>query len=95
MVSPLLSNVFLHGVLDSWFEREAKPKLHGRAEEIRFADDFVVVCEQREDAEPLLELVQARFACCGLAIHPEKTRIVAFRHPWKSGPKPQTFGLPW
>lgn len=91
VISPLLSNVFLHEVLDCWFEREAKPRLHGRAEEIRFADDFVVVCEKREDAELLLELVQARFERYGLAIHPEKTRIVDFRHPWKNGHKPQTF----
>jgi group II intron reverse transcriptase/maturase len=91
VLSPMLSNVFLHEVLDCWFEREAKPRLHGRAEEIRFADDFVVVCEKREDAELLLELVRARFESYGLAIHPEKTRIVDFRHPWKSGLKPQTF----
>jgi len=91
VISPLLSNVFLHEVLDCWFEREAKPRLHGRAEEIRFADDFVVVCEKREDAELLLELVKARFESYGLDIHPEKTRIVDFRHPWKSGHQPQTF----
>jgi RNA-directed DNA polymerase len=91
VISPLLSNVFLHEVLDCWFEREAKPGLQGRAEEIRFADDFVVVCEKREDAELLLERVKARFESYGLAIHPEKTRIVDFRHPWKSGHKPQSF----
>ena len=91
MISPLLSNVFLHEVLDVWFEQEIKPKLRGKAEEIRFADDFVVVCEKREDAELLLKLVSERFSSYGLAIHPEKTRIVDFRHPWKSGQQPQTF----
>ena len=91
VISPLLSNIYLHEVLDCWFEREIKAKLHGRAELIRFADDFVVVCEKREDAGALLEQVTARFQSYGLTIHPEKTRIVDFRHPWQSGDKPQTF----
>lgn len=91
VISPMLSNIYLHEVLDGWFEREIKPKLHGQAELIRFADDFVVVCEKREDAEALLEQVSARFQSYGLTIHPEKTRIVDFRHPWKSDQPPQTF----
>ena len=91
VISPLLSNVYLHEVMDGWFEREIKPKLRGRAELIRFADDFVVVCEKREDAEALLAQVAERFQSYGLAIHPEKTRIVDFRHPWESDQKPQSF----
>jgi RNA-directed DNA polymerase len=91
VISPLLSNIYLHEVLDGWFERKIKPGLHGRAELIRFADDFVVVCEQRVDAEALLAQVSARFQDYGLTIHPEKTRVVDFRHPWKSDGKPQTF----
>jgi group II intron reverse transcriptase/maturase len=91
VISPLLSNVYLHEVMDGWFEREIKPKLRGRAELIRFADDFVVVCERREDAEALLAQVAERFQSYGLAIHPEKTRIVDFRHPWESDQKPQSF----
>lgn len=91
VISPLLSNIYLHEVLDGWFEREIKPGLRGRAELIRFADDFVVVCEQREDAEALLAQVAARFQRYGLTIHPEKTRVVDFRHPWQSADKPQTF----
>lgn len=91
IISPALSNVFLHEVLDGWFEFEIKPKLRGTAELIRYADDFVVVCEHRDDAEALLELVKVRFENYGLAIHPEKTRIVDFRHPWQSEHKPQTF----
>lgn len=91
VISPLLSNIYLHEVLDGWFEREIKPRLQGRAELIRFADDFVVVCAQRTDAEALLAQVTQRFQSYGLTIHPEKTRIVDFRHPWKSEDKPQTF----
>ena len=91
VISPLLSNVYLHEVLDGWFEQQIKPRLQGRAELIRFADDFVVVCRRREDAEALLEQVKARFESYGLAIHPDKTRIVDFRHPWESNHPPQSF----
>lgn len=91
VISPMLSNIYLHEVLDRWFVEEIKPKLHGKAELIRFADDFVVVCEKREDAEALLAEVTERFQSYGLTIHPEKTRVVDFRHPWKSDDKPQTF----
>lgn len=91
VISPILSNVYLHEVLDVWFMREIKPKLRGQAELIRFADDFVVVCGKREDAEALLEQVTARFQSYGLTVHSDKTRIVDFRHPWHSGHSPQTF----
>lgn len=91
VISPMLSNIYLHEVMDGWFVQEIKSKLAGKAELIRFADDFVVVCEKREDAEALLEQVTARFQSYGLTIHPGKTRIVDFRHPWKCDQKPQTF----
>jgi len=91
VISPMLSNIYLHEVLDRWFERAIKPRLSGRAELIRFADDFVVVCEKREDAEALLAQVRERFQSYGLAIHPEKTRIVDFRSPWTGEHQPQTF----
>ena len=91
VISPMLSNIYLHEVLDGWFERTIKPGLRGRAELIRFADDFVVICEKREDAETLLAQVTERFQSYGLTIHPEKTRIVDFRHPWKGDRNPQTF----
>ena len=91
VISPLLSNIYLHEVLDRWFIQVIKPRMRGRAELIRFADDFVVICEKREDAETLLQEVRARFQSYGLTIHPEKTRIVDFRHPWQNEQKPQTF----
>ena len=46
VISPMLSNIYLHYVLDEWFEREVKPRLHGPAFLIRFADDFVIVRKQ-------------------------------------------------
>lgn len=91
VISPMLSNIYLHEVMDCWFEEEIKPELKAQASLVRFADDFVVVCSERAEAETLLERIRTRFAGYGLTIHPEKTRIVDFRHPWKSGQKPQTF----
>lgn len=91
VISPMLSNIYLHEVMDRWFEEEIKAELKAQAALVRFADDFVVVCSERAEAETLLERIRTRFAGYGLTIHPEKTRIVDFRHPWKSGQKPQTF----
>ncbi|MBK8591354.1 MAG: hypothetical protein IPN77_19970 [Sandaracinaceae bacterium] len=50
VISPLLANVYLHEVLDTWFHQEAQPRLLGRTKLIRYADDFVVVCEREDDA---------------------------------------------
>jgi group II intron reverse transcriptase/maturase len=91
VISPMLSNIFLHEVLDIWFEQVVKPRLSGRAYLIRFADDFVVVCEREDDARRILEVLPKRFEKYGLAIHPDKTRLVDFRSPWGTGKKPQTF----
>jgi group II intron reverse transcriptase/maturase len=81
VISPLLANVFLHEVLDTWFERDAKPRLHGRARLVRYADDFVIVCEHRDDAERVYEVLPKRFAKYGLTLHPEKTKLLDFRRP--------------
>ncbi len=91
VISPLLSNVYLHEVLDRWFTQQIKPQLRGKADLIRFADDFVVVCEKREEAEQVLAQVKTRFESYGLTIHPEKTRIVDFRSPRIYDAQPQTF----
>lgn len=84
VVSPLLSNLYLHEVLDVWFEHEVKPRLRGRAFEIRFADDAALVFEREEDARRVLAVLSKRFAKYGLRLHPEKTRLVDFRSPPRS-----------
>jgi RNA-directed DNA polymerase len=56
VVSPILANVYLHDVLDTWFEREVKPRLRGRAELVRFADDFVIAFEREDDARRVYEV---------------------------------------
>lgn len=81
VISPLLSNLFLHYVLDDWFEREVKPRLRGRAYLIRYADDFVIGFTQEEDARRVLAVLPRRFGKYGLATHPDKTRLVPFQEP--------------
>ena len=95
-ISPLLANIYLHYVLDEWFEQEVKPRLKGEAHEIRFADDAVLCFQYREDAEKVMEVLSKRFARFGLTLHPEKTRLVDFgryaeEHAKRQGKKPATF----
>lgn len=85
VISPLLSNLYLHEVLDLWFEHEVKPRLTGRAFEVRFADDAVLVFAREEDARRVLEVLGKRFGKYGLRLHPEKTRLVDFRSPHRGG----------
>ena len=81
VISPLLANVYLHAVLDTWFERDVKPKLGGKAKLVRFADDFVIAFAQESDARRVYEVLPKRFAKFGLELHPEKTRLVPFKRP--------------
>jgi hypothetical protein len=90
VISPLLANVYLHDVLDVWFEREVKPRLTGRAFLIRYADDLVMGFACEEDARRVLDVLPKRFGKYGLTIHPDKTRLVAFRPPSRSNrPSPE------
>jgi RNA-directed DNA polymerase len=77
-ISPLLANVYLHHVLDEWFEQVVKPRLRGEAHEIRFADDAIICFQYREDAEKVMDVLPKRFAKYGLTLHPEKTRLLEF-----------------
>ncbi len=77
-LSPLLANLFLHYVLDIWFERKVKPAVNGTCELVRYADDFVCLVQHRQDAENLEKLWRERFAKFGLTLHPEKTRTISF-----------------
>lgn len=75
-VSPLLSNIFLHYVLDEWFINEIQPRLAGESFIIRFADDFLLGFTGEEDAIRVKEVLFKRFAKHGLVLHPEKTRMI-------------------
>jgi RNA-directed DNA polymerase len=81
VISPLLANVFLHYVLDEWFEQEVKPHMKGRVHLIRFADDFVIACELEHDARRLMQVLPKRFGRFGLQLHPTKTQLIAFQKP--------------
>ena len=90
--SSLLSNLYLHYVLDVWFAQEVIPRLRGPAFMTRFADDVVIGFELQEDAERVLRVLPKRLGKYGLMIHPDKTRLVAFGRPSvTSGSKPGTF----
>jgi len=99
VISPLLANIFLHEVLDLWFEHVVKPRLRDWAVLVRYADDAVLVFGQEEDARRVHNVLAKRFAKYGLALHPEKTRLIAFRRPdhhaWRGQPGqgPGTFQL--
>jgi RNA-directed DNA polymerase len=81
VMSPLLANVYLHYVLDVWFAREVQPRLKGRSFLVRYADDFVMGFACEEDARRVLEVLPKRFGKYGLALHPDKTRLVPFGRP--------------
>ena len=85
VVSPVLANVYLHEVLDVWFEREVKSRLHGNATLVRYADDFVIVFEWEADARRVMEVLPKRFGKYGLTLHPEKTRLLKFTRPRANG----------
>ena len=95
-ISPLLANIYLHQVLDLWFEEVVKPRLKGEAYEIRFADDAILCFQHKEDAEKVLSVLPKRFEKYGLTLHPEKTRLMEFgrqaaRNARRQGKKPETF----
>ena len=86
-MSPVLANIYLHYVLDLWFERRVKPRLRGHAFMVRFADDALLAFEREEDAQRVLAVLPQRFARFGLTLHPEKTRLVDCRSPTRRGDK--------
>ncbi len=77
-VSPLLANVYLHYVLDLWAERWRRRQACGDMVIVRYADDFIVGFEHREDAERFLAELSERFAKFGLGLKAEKTRLIEF-----------------
>jgi RNA-directed DNA polymerase len=87
VISPILANIYLHEVLDLWFEREVKPRLHGDATLIRYADDFVIIFELGGEAKRVMEVLPKRFGKYGLTVHPDKTRLVKFNRPRPPGHK--------
>jgi len=89
VISPLLSNIYLHYVLDEWFSEQIQPLLKGESFIVRFADDFVLGFTDKSDAERVMAVLPKRFAKYGLALHPEKTRMIDLND--KRGGKGRSF----
>jgi group II intron reverse transcriptase/maturase len=79
VISPCLSNIFLHHVLDEWFETVVRPRLRGECTLVRYADDALMAFDNVVDAERVLSVLGKRLARYGLTLHPDKTRLVDFR----------------
>ena len=77
-ISPLLGNVYLHYVFDLWAQRWRGRHARGDMVLTRYADDFIVGFEHRDDAERFLQELRDRFAQFGLGLHPDKTRLIEF-----------------
>jgi group II intron reverse transcriptase/maturase len=77
-LSPVLSNIFLHYVLDLWFEKKIKPQVRGQAHVVRYADDFVCMVQHADDAQYIECALRERFAKFNLELHTEKTRVISF-----------------
>lgn len=78
VLSPLLANVYLHHVLDLWFERDVKPRLQGEAYIIRYADDFICAFEVESDARRFQAVLPKRLARFSLELATEKTQLLRF-----------------
>jgi hypothetical protein len=81
VIFSVLSNIFLHWVLDRWYVRDVKPRLRGRSFLIRWADDFIWGLEREDDATRVMAALPKRFNLFKLTIHPEKTAMIRFRRP--------------
>lgn len=87
VISPLLANIYLHEVLDTWFQQEVLTRLKGKAFLIRYADDCVIGFALEEDARRVMDVLPKRLAKYGLTLHPEKTKLIDFSHPPRKGDK--------
>ena len=93
-ISPILANIFLHMVLDEWFQTQVRPRMGGHCFLVRYADDFVMGFSLKSDAERVFTVLPKRFERYGLRIHPEKSRLVQFSRPyWKQGKGPGSFSF--
>jgi len=88
-ISPLLSNIYLHYVLDEWFVEQIKPLLKGQSMLIRYADDFLICFSHMEDAARVMKVLPKRLSKYGLTLHPDKSKLVDLTN--RSGSKPGTF----
>jgi RNA-directed DNA polymerase len=85
VLSPVLANIYLHYILDLWFERVVKPRLNGYAQLIRYADDFIIGFQSEREAKRFAEVLRTRLAKFGLRLAAAKSRIIEFgRYRWQT-----------
>jgi RNA-directed DNA polymerase len=89
VISPLLANIFLHVVLDQWIEHDVRPRIRGRMKLVRYADDFVLLLGQEDQARRVMAVLGKRFERFGLKLHPDKTRVLSFNSPALRKPRAQ------
>jgi group II intron reverse transcriptase/maturase len=92
VISPLLANLYLHEVVDRWFEEEVKPRPGGEQVLFRYADDFVIDFASERDARRVEAVLPERLSRFGLRLHPEKTRLIRFRTPGGKEEPPDSEG---
>ena len=85
IISPLLSNIFLHHVLDEWFSEEIQPLLSGRSFIVRYADDFVLGFENPTDVDRVMKVLPKRFEKYKLELHPDKTKVINLNNKGRDG----------
>jgi group II intron reverse transcriptase/maturase len=95
-LSPMLANIFLHYVLDLWFEKRIKPQTAGQVYLVRYADDFIIMVQKQSDACMIEQVLRDRFEKFSLTLHPKKTRTISFsrkepENAKRQGRKPNTF----
>lgn len=76
LISPVLANVYLHYVLDLWFDKGVKPKLKGEAYYVRYADDFLILFQYENEAQQVMQALKPRLGKFSLEVAEEKTRIL-------------------
>jgi len=96
ILSPILSNIYLHYVLDLWIERKMKKECSGYLEEVRYCDDFLICVQKKTDGERIMTALRERLAKFGLSLSEEKSRLIGFgryaaENAKRRGEKPVTF----
>ena len=84
VISPVLSNIFLHHVLDDWLLQTVSKQMKGKCFVIRYADDFILGFESKDDALNVMGILPERFKTYGLELHPEKTLMIPFGKPTRN-----------
>lgn len=95
-ISPMIANMFLHYVVDEWFEKDMKPRMKGQGYVVRYCDDFVVLVQRKEDAQMVHTELKQRLGENGLVMNEEKTRVLSFgrfekENAQRTGRRPNTF----